>query len=166
MRVAMLFAAGAVLITTTVNAQPRSPLEGVWKITEVVTTGANASTLSNPQPSLVIFLGRHYSYMSLPGSEPRPAVEPAKDGENLTDAEKIIRYEQWNPITANGGTFEIKGKMLTRRPFIAKNVSVMTSTTPVVPQEFRVSGNTLWLISKSAPGQPPAETRTRLTRVR
>lgn len=146
------------------QARPAPSLEGVWKVAEIVTTGANASTNSNPQPSLVIFTKGYYTYLSVNGTQPRPTVAPAKDPNHLTDAEKIARYEQWNPYTAQGGTYEFKGTTITRRPFVAKNPALMTTNPPIV-QEYKLEGNTLWLITKSATGQPARETRTKLMRI-
>jgi hypothetical protein len=37
------------------GAASQSTIQGVWRITEITTTGANASTNSSPQPSLYIF---------------------------------------------------------------------------------------------------------------
>ena len=139
-------------------------LEGVWRVAEIVTTGANATTNTSPQPSLVIFARGHYSYLSVNGTTPRPSPAAAKDPANLTDAEKLARFEQWNPFTAQSGTYEISGATVTRRPLVAKNVAVMTTNPPIV-QEFMLDGDTLVLITKSAAGQPASETRTRLTRV-
>lgn len=155
----------AVPILCFAQARSTAPsIEGVWKVSEVITTGANAATVSNPQPGLVMFTRGHYSYTTVNGTQPRPKVEPAKNPNKLTDAEKIARYEQWNPFTANAGTYEVKGTALTRRPLVAKNEAVMTTNPPIV-EEFKLDGNTLWLIGKSAPGQPFSETRTRLTRI-
>jgi hypothetical protein len=139
-------------------------IEGVWRITEVVTTGANAATNASPQPSLWIFARGHYSQMVINGTQPRPSYAPAKEPGKLTDAEKIARFEQWNLIAANSGTYEINGTTLTRRPIVAKNVTVMTTDPPLVA-EFVLDGNTLVLMTKSAAGQPASETRTTLTRV-
>jgi hypothetical protein len=97
------------LSTTVVFAQTKSPVEGVWRVSEVVTTGANAATNSNPQPSVIIFTRGHYSQIAVTGAKPRPPVAPAKDPQKLTDAEKIARFEQWAPFVANSGTYEIKG---------------------------------------------------------
>jgi hypothetical protein len=140
------------------------PIEGVWRITEIVTTGANAATNSSPQPSLVIFTRGHYSYLSVNGTAARPEFAAAKDPAKLTDAEKIARFEQWNPFGANSGTYDLNGTTLTRRPIVAKNVTVMTTNPPIVA-EFTLNGDTLVLITKSAEGQPASETRTTLTRV-
>jgi hypothetical protein len=40
---------------------------------------------------------------------------------------------------------------------VAKNVDVMTTNPPIV-SEVQIDGNDLWLINKSAPGQPASET--------
>lgn len=144
-------------------APTASSVEGIWKIAESVTTGANATTIASPQPSLLIFGRGHYSWVSLSGTAPRAAVADAKDPAKLTDAEKIARFEQWNPLTAQAGTYEIKGTMMTRRPIVAKNVSVMTG--PAIVSEVRLEGSTLWLTTKSTAGAPASETRVKLTRV-
>ena len=168
MRSRILLVAFCMLVPVIGLAQGGSnapPIEGVWRITRIVTTGANAATTAAPQPSLVIFARGHYSYLSVNSSQPRPDVAPAKVPNKLTDAEKLARYEMWNPFTAQSGTYEIKGSSLTRRPVVAKNVNVMTTNPPIV-QEFTVQGDTLVLVTKSAAGQPTSETRTTLTRVR
>jgi hypothetical protein len=152
------------LASAQTNAQ-ESPLIGVWSITSVVTTGADAVNIAKAQPSMVIFTrGGHYSYVAVQSPAPRPAFAPAKNPDKLTDAEKIARFEQWSPFAANGGTYQVSGTTLTRRPTVAKNVTVMTTDPPNVSQ-FKVDGKTLTLVNKSAAGQPASETRTTLTRV-
>ena len=138
-------------------------IQGVWKITELVRTGANATRNSNPQPSLYIFTARHYSIISVNGTQPRPQVPAFKNPDKPTDAEKLATYDMWQPFAANSGTYEIKGTTLTRRPLVAKNVGVMTN--PPVAGEFKLQGNTLVLTNKSLAGQPVSETRLTLTRV-
>ena len=61
------------LCTSTLFAQVavRGPLEGVWKVTEIVITGAGAYTATAPQPSVFMFTKSHYSWMWLPGTQPR-----------------------------------------------------------------------------------------------
>jgi hypothetical protein len=164
----LLAAALLVVSPTLASAQVKSTpsaVEGVWKITEVVTTGANAATNAAPQPSLVIFARGHYSTLSVNGTSARTAVTPPKDPANPTDAEKIAFYEHWRPFGANAGTYEVKGTTMTRRPIVAKNHRVMTAEAPTVI-EFKLDGDTLWLTSKSPAGQPESQTRTKLTRVR
>lgn len=161
MLVALLLVPGAAF------AQPKpaaSSIEGVWRITSIVTTGANAATNNKPQQSVYIFTKGYYSVLSVNGTTPRPKVAAAKDPAKLTDTEKLARFEQWNPFTANAGTYQITGTALTRRPTVAKNETVMTTDPPQVAQ-FKISGNTLTLVAKSAAGQPASETTTTLTRV-
>lgn len=146
------------------SAQPSaSSIEGAWKVNERIVTGANASTNSTPQPSLYIFTKQHYSIVALAGTTTRPETPASKDPANPTDAEKIALYTHWLPLTANSGTYTFEGTTLTTRPLVAKGQSVMTG--PVAVREAKIEGNTLWLVTRSAAGQPASETRLRLTRV-
>jgi hypothetical protein len=148
---------------TVARAQTAPSLQGVWRVTEVVVTGANATTDKSPQPGLYIFTKEHYSIMEVQGPGARGQFGPAKDPAKLTDAEKIARYEVWDKFTANSGTYQVSGTTLTTRPLVAKNPSVMTG--PSMTREFRIQGNTLTLVLKSRPGEPVSESRTTLTRV-
>ena len=156
-----------VLSVNAAFAQTKSPVEGVWKIAEVTapsSTAEKAPTIdSNPQPSLIIFTKGYYSQVAVTGSKPRAAVEPAKDPQNPTDAEKLARYEQWRSFTANSGTYEIKGSTLSMRAIVAKNVQVMTGQTPL-DWTFKLEGsNTLWLTAPAgATGLPSKLKLTRL----
>jgi hypothetical protein len=146
-----------------VQSQTKTQVEGVWKIAEVLLPPKNpaekGTTITNPQPGLVIFTKGYYSLLAVRGEQPRAAFAPAKDPGNLTDAEKIARYEQWNPFTANSGTYEVKGSMLLLHPIVAKSVEVMTSGTPIT-WELKVEGpNSLWLI-------PPSDRATTDPRVK
>ena len=152
--------AGALVLT---RAQTAPSLQGVWRVTEVVVTGANAATNRSPQPSLYVFTRQHYSIMTVNGTAPRKDFGTAKDPSKLTDAEKIARYEAWDAFIANSGTYQVSGSTLTTRPLVAKNPAVMAG--PAATRAFKIDGNTLTLIQKSAAGQPVSETTTRLTRV-
>ena len=121
---------------------------GVWTLAETVSTGANAVTNTNLQPSLFIFTNKHYSVLSVNSTQPRPKFGPLKTPGKPTDAEKIARYEQWEPFTANAGTYEIKGTTLTRRHLVAMRDDVMSGPPNVA--EFKLEGDTLWLIFGSA----------------
>lgn len=146
-------------------AQTKTPVEGVWRVAEVVVPGGSpaekGTTITNPQPGLLIFTRGHYSQLVVRGDKPRVAVGTAKDPQNLTDAEKIARYEQWRLLIANAGTYEVKGSTLIIRVIVAKSVDVMTRETPI-EVTFKLEGpNTLWLISATVPTEP----RYKLTRV-
>lgn len=158
------------LCATAVLAQSsrRKPIEGVWRVTEVVVTGADASTEANPQPGLIIFTRKHYSVMRVPGNQPRTLFK----GEDPTNEEKIAAYDSF---IANTGTYEVAGAILTLHPMVARSPNFMAGG--VAKNEFRIEGTTLWLIQKNtdisarigdrvAPLSGPAsETRVKLTRV-
>ena len=79
--------------------------EGVWKVTRFVTTGANARTDTNPQPSLLIFYRGYYSIVRDNSREPRKQAPDPKDPAKPTDAEKIAKYDEWAPFAASAGTY-------------------------------------------------------------
>ena len=150
-----------------VQDQKKTGLEGVWKVAEVVVPPSSptdkGTTITTPQPGLLIFTKGYYSGIAVTGAQPRPAVDPPKDPQNLTDAEKIARYDQWRPFLANAGKYEVKGSTLVLHAMVAKNVNVMTSTTPIT-WEFKMDGaNTFWLIPPS--DRATTEPRVKFTRV-
>jgi hypothetical protein len=174
---ALLIAAAPLAIAQTTQGAPSQPdaaqnqtkpsVEGVWKVAEVVTPGATpadkATTITSPQPGLLIFTKSHYSSTLVTGGEARPATEPPKDPQHLTDAEKLARYEQWSRFAANAGTYEIKGSTIIRRPMVAKNPNVMDGTTPIT-SEYKLDGaNTLWLTPTG--DRAATEPRVKYTRV-
>ena len=158
---AVVFALIACSLPQFSHAQGGS-LEGAWRVSEVVVTGANASTNRSPQPGLFLFTGRHYSIVTVNGTAPRKETAAAANPAQLTDAEKLARYEAWRPFTANSGTYEVSATTLTTRPLVAKNPNAMgTSTT----WERKIEGNTLTLVLRSGANQPASEQRITLTRI-
>src|SRR5262245_5194581 len=154
-------ASSAQIVFTQGNAAPS--LEGVWKGTVSVTTGAGASTNSNRQPNVIIYTKRHYSVVSQDASVPLPerqAIDAPKDANRLTVTEKLARYELWAPVIATAGEYELQGTRLTHRPVVAKGLAT--------EQEFEVrfEGKDRFIqISKSGLGQPVSETRRTFVRV-
>ena len=159
-----------VLCTTAVSAQnsTRKPIEGVWKVTEIVVTGADAVNVATPQPGLIIFARKHYSVMWIPGNQPRSLFK----GEDPTDQEKIAAYDSF---VANSGTYEVAGATLTLHPMVARSPNFMAGG--VSKSQLRIEGTTLWLTQKNTdlslrtgngvgPSSGPAsETRLKLSRV-
>jgi hypothetical protein len=139
-------------------------IDGVWKITDVKITGANPMTNSSPGPNLYIFSHGHYAHVADTSPTPRTAAPSAKDPANPTDAEKLAKYQEWGPVAAQGGTYKIKGATLTRVATVAKNVGAIGPAAQT-DSEFKLTGHTLVLISKSPPGQPAREQTLTLTRV-
>jgi hypothetical protein len=143
-------------------AQGAPSIQGAWRVTEVTVTGANAATNKSPQPALYLFTKQHYSIVVVNGTSPRKNLGPAADPEKLTDAEKLARFEAYDPFVANSGTYEVSGGILTTHPLVAKNPGTMGTTQA---REFRIDGTTLTLIQKSAPGPAASQTTTKLTRI-
>jgi hypothetical protein len=163
--IAVAVLVGVFFVPSLVLAQARSAaptIEGAWQVTELVTAGPNAYT--STQPGLYIFTKKYYSAIWTTSSQPRKQNAPLPDVAKATDAEKLARYEEYQALGAQSGTYEVKGSMLTRRPLIAKNVGVMTG--PPIESEFKLEGNTLLIITKPRPGSyQRGETRTKLVRV-
>jgi len=158
------------MLATMLAAQSssRGPLEGAWKVAEIVVTGADASSTPNPQPGLSIFTRTHYSFLWVPGNQPRTLFK----AEDPTNEEKIMAFDSF---VGNTGTYEVSGTTLTIRPMVARFPNCMGGA--FMRYQFQVDGNTLLLTQKSAdvncrigqravPASAPAsETRWKLTRV-
>ena len=169
MRRHLLAATLSLFGVASLTAQSRPSIEGVWRISERVTPGGNprangvAVRQTNPRPSLLIFTKGYYSEIIELGGGPRPEVPAPADPQHLTDAEKIARYDQWRPFTANSGRYEISGSLLIKHPLVAKNVEVMKRGT-AIPLEIRVENpNAIWLIPTGEFAK--TEPRTKLTRL-
>jgi hypothetical protein len=130
-------------------------IQGAWKTTSVVTTGANPTTDGDIPASIVIYTRNHFSIVEMNNGRQAPAPAPPKDPAKLTDAEKLARYEDWLPVTANSGTYEIKGTTLIRRQLVAKGSPAPGRTTyEDANRELRFEGNDKMFQSvKSADGK-------------
>ena|SRR5438477_4391915 len=160
----------AVLTVTLASAQTgaKKPIEGVWKVTEIAVTGANASSNANPQPSVFIFAQQHYSMMYVPGNKARTLYK----ADAPTNEEKIAAFDSF---IANTGTYEISGSTLTIHPAVARNPNFMAGG--LDKYQYRIEGTTLTLTEKSTDltvrignrlvpaSGPVSETRLKLVRV-
>jgi hypothetical protein len=157
-----LFSAAHV-VTQDRPSSPAPTLEGVWRGTVSTTTGANASTNPNRLPNIIIYTKRHYSVLSQDASvprQPRKPIDPPKDANNLTDAEKLALYELWLPVIATSGQYELNGTRLTHRPVVAKGLATEQSF------EIAFQGkDTFVQIVKSGIGKSASETRRTFVRV-
>src|ERR1051326_4178895 len=103
---------GALLVATAAFSQSatgKNPLQGVWKVTELTATGANASTIKNAQPGFYIFTGKYYSISVVTADKPRADLP---QDVNTTTAAQI--RDAWGPFTGQAGTYEVKGSEVTR----------------------------------------------------
>jgi hypothetical protein len=140
-------------------AQSRSPVEGVWKLTEWTEFG---ETNTSPQPGLIIFTRGYYSVAIL--MAPRPDSMPPEAGRNPTDAEKVGYFELWKWFVGNSGSYEVEGSTIVMRPIVAKNPWDMTRQTPQKPAFELEDSDTLWLIP-SEEGARSVGLRMKLRRV-
>jgi hypothetical protein len=133
-------------------AQAAEDLQGAWRVAEMLLPGGGR--IASPQPGLLLFAGRHYSYTLVNGEEPRPDLP-----EGVVPAAVLLAV--WQPFSANAGTFEISGDTMTRRPIVAKDPNAMA---PGAFNEytFRIQGDTLWTTptrTESGPARNPPTTR-------
>jgi len=119
------------------QAPAKHPIEGVWKIVEIMNVGPEGETVNPaPQPSLYIFTAKHYSMIWIPGREPRQGSAkiwfPTKD-EKVRDFDTFI---------TNSGTYELTDSTFTTHPEVAKTPEYMGGRGVF---KYRVTADTLWL---------------------
>ncbi len=164
--VMLLMALPTLAAPTLAFAQPplmARDLEGVWRIARVVTLGVNPTTNDAPQPGLAIFYRGYFSLVRDTSREPRTAAPAGKDPANLTMAEKAAKYDEWAPLGATVGTYEIEGDRLITHNIVANQAVAMTSTEE---ETIDFEGDSFVAIFKSAPGAPVSERQTTYVRVR
>jgi hypothetical protein len=122
------------------QARSKKPIEGVWKVAEIVSTGDGARTVSNPQPGLLIIAKKHYSYMYIPGEKARSPFA----GDVVTQQEKLDAFDSF---FANAGTYEQSGTVVTMTPLVAKNPGFEGGG--YVRYQVRIEGENLWLTAKN-----------------
>jgi len=128
-------------------------IEGAWKSTTVVTTGATAGTVTRG-PSVSIYAHGYYSDVFIADTTPRKPVPGVKVAGQMTDAEKLARYEEWAPLTAQSGTYQLKGNTLIRRVIVAKVGANMTGVDqPPIQVTLADNGKTLVLSGKTVDGK-------------
>ncbi len=143
-----------------VRAQPRSPLEGVWKVLEVSSRmpGADWTVATPPYSSVYIFTPKHYSYMFAPGAGPRRLF--AGDPNRPSEAEKVAAYDS---IVASSGTYILKGTTLIMTASLHKNPNEMTGES--LTYSVEIESKRLRMTVASPPFAPGRERSTLLMRV-
>jgi len=112
-----------------VAAQSSPGIKGTWEF-----TGDHAGR----QRGLLIFTETHYSMMFVRGTSPRATYPESR---TITDEEAIAAYRS---ITANSGTYTLKGDQLTVKAYMANDPNYMGSW-PSNDETFfvHVNGNTM-----------------------
>jgi hypothetical protein len=150
----------ASLLPSFSSAQSRPSVQGAWRVVEVSTTAPGAATSHSPQPGLLLFTARHYSFLRVLSPGPRQGFS---DPANVTEAEALA---VWGPLQAQSGTYEIAGGTLSLLPIVAKNPGVMRTGRKPDEYDFTLQGEVLTLVQKSDGGGPvtsPATLRLRRT---
>jgi hypothetical protein len=135
------------------QAAARGPLEGVWKVTDIVVTGAGAYSESAPQPSVFIFAKNHYSLMWVPGHMPRTLFKTQVP----TAEEKVAAFDS---LVASSGTYELSGSTITFRFILAKGPNAA-----FINEQFSVDGDVMtltWVSSDSHQRSGPDVVRSTL----
>jgi hypothetical protein len=138
-------------------AQSANSLEGAWRVDALI--GPGTSVLEDPQPGLLLFTGRYYSYTFVTSEGPRAPLPTGP-------ATPELLVTAWNPFTANAGTFETRGDVMTRRPLVAKSPAAMA---PGAFNEytFRMTADTMWITpTRTESGEIRTATTVRYLRVR
>jgi hypothetical protein len=145
------------------GAASQPTIQGVWQITEVTTTGPNASTNKSPQPSLYIYTARHYSYVRINGTTARPDLP-----EDPTKATAAQLLAVWGPSAFAGqaGTYELAGGKLTTRAIAARGTRPMASGA-FSTSSYKLDGKTLTITQERGFNGKPVENPTtwKLTRI-
>lgn len=150
LKVIVCMAALAVLMLVQF-ASAQGKLEGVWRVTEVTFTGANAVkvTVTPEHPNLFIITKKHFSFINIATTT---STRPDLPQQNATDAQKVAT---WTPVVAWAGTYEVNGSIVTARNTVAKNPSEMVPGN-FVTNEFKIEGDTIIFTPKTNQDGPIA----------
>ena len=141
------------------QAPTAQSLEGVWKVTKVVSAAGVTDT--TPQPGLAIMTRGYFSVTRVTSGAARRQSPTAKDPAKLTDAEKIARHDEWAPFGAVAGTYEVRGNTLITHNIVAKNVRGMTLTEEATILQIDRD----MFVATHKPGEPNSGRQTTYTRV-
>src|SRR5262245_12223213 len=145
------------------RAASQPTLQGVWRVTEITTTGPNASKNSSPQPSLYIYTAKHYSLMRINGTTPRPDL-PTDQVATATAAQLLAVY---GPVlSAQTGKYEAAGGKVTTRPIVGKGTGQMAPGAFAI-SSYKLDGTTLTITQERGFDGKPVENPTtwKLTRI-
>jgi hypothetical protein len=103
-------------------------LIGVWKLTEVVTTGPDARVISNVQ-SMISFVNRkHMGILGFLSDKPLPELP-----QNPTDAQLVATL---NSFWARADTYEVNGDTVTLHNIVAKDPNIKPEDIFIVRYKF------------------------------
>lgn len=158
MRAVLISVFAVLLLSGATTAQSKS-LEGVWRLSEIATTGDNAGTKQISQPSMYLFTKKHYSIIYVVSDKPRPEADAA------TMSADDLRNVFVDSFIANAGTYEYKNGKLTVHPMVAKSPGYMKEGTWST-YSVKMDGSNLTLVTDSSSSGPSTRVSTfKLNRV-
>ncbi|HUA18353.1 MAG TPA: lipocalin-like domain-containing protein [Bryobacteraceae bacterium] len=111
--------------------------------------------MSSPQPGLLIFTEKYYSFLIINSDHARAGL-PKREKSSASELLAV-----WGPFVAAAGGYEISGSTLATRPMVAKNPEVMAPGN-VQLDRFELQGSTLKL-TRIRNGDRPVANPTTLT---
>jgi hypothetical protein len=126
------------------QAPRRISVVGVWTIAEQWSrsSGGEWTARAVPNASLYIFTEAHYSYMDVPGAEPRRRFTGDPNGP--TDAEKVAAYHSF---VAGSGRYTLTGSILTLQALVHKNPNEMAGEPLVYDVDIGASTLRMTIVS-------------------
>jgi len=129
----------SLVIVSCAQEEEKSPIEGVWQISEYTFNSPDTSwTSKSPQPSLWVFGKEYYSMMYVYSIEPRPLFPDDYTRNTLTDEQ--IR-SSFMTFIANSGKFELDGSKFIVYPIVALEPNYMTNSS--TEYEYKIEGDTM-----------------------
>ena len=145
------------------GAASQSTIQGVWRVTEVTTTGPNASTNKSPQPSQYIFTPKHFSFIRINATKTRP--EFTMDQEPSATAAQLVAAYGFDALSAQSGTYEVADGKLTTRAVVARGNGPMAPGA-FSTSSYKLDGNTLSITQeRNTAGAVANPTTWKLTRI-
>ena len=125
---------------------------GVWRSDSAASTGPKAEVQKRTQPSMYFFTKSHYSIIFVNSDSPRSTDDPKK-----------MTVEQLNnayvdEFTANAGSYDLKGDVITLHPAVAKSPAYMAGGN-WISYKVKAAGNTMTLTEVATKDGPMKEPR-------
>ena len=137
MKISFKIATCIIFLTILLSVPPAmaqvKKLMGVWKLTEVITTGPDARVISNVQ-SMVSFVNeRHMGILGFLSDKPMPELP-----KNPTDAQLVATL---NSFWARADTYEVSGNTVSLHNIVAKDPNTKPGDVFIV--KFKFEADTL-----------------------
>ena len=113
------FVVGLFVILVLSGFATAQKVAGAWRLDEIATTGTDGKTAKFTNPNMYLFTKGHFNIIRVEGDKPRST----DSWTTMTPEQLIDTYVK--QFTASGGTYDMKGNILTMKTTIAKNPGFM-----------------------------------------